>query len=116
MQCGVENKYSMSQVYFNIISFKSKDTLKDYYKVVDYLISKNVNFIRYIKNPYKLCDVEGFFTALEDNFDKWHLHHIAGEYINKQELIKRGLYYEQEPWLLKFVRETEHRRIHAIIT
>lgn len=103
----------MPQLYFNIDYFKGKDVLSDYYNVIDTLITKNKNFIRYIKNPYKLNEVSGFFDALKDNFEGWYLHHIAGEYLDRKILIERNLYYDQEPWMLKFIKETEHLVLHS---
>lgn len=106
----------MPQVYFNLKTFKERNLLKDYYTIVDNLIKEKKWFLRYIKNPYKLNEIPGFFNALNDDFNDWHLHHIAGEYISRTELIKRNLYFDQEPWLLKFVKSQEHHLLHTSIT
>ena len=103
----------MPLIFFDAESGKRYRVMSIYLKLIDKMVSENKQFLRYIDNPYKLHMVPNFSDALRDNFDGWHLHHIAGEYVDYQTLIKKHMYYHQPYWALEFLTERDHRRRHA---
>lgn len=105
----------MPQVYFSTETHSARNTEQDYIKIIDKLISENRQFLRYLKNPYLLKDVPGFYEAMLDDFKGWHLHHIAGEYADIQELQRKKLYWHQEPWAFEFLTTLEHLQKHKKI-
>ena len=106
----------MPQVYFSTETYSARNVDHDYVKFIDKLLLENRQFLRYLKNPYLLKDVPGFYEAMLDDFNGWHLHHIAGEFTDIQVLQKKNLYWHQEPWELEFVTIPTHRQIHSKIT
>lgn len=70
-------------------------------------------WVRKIDHIGSLPKVPGFAEALRDGFKRWHLHHIAGEMVSHKELLRKGMYYRQPWWALRFVTAKEHRKIHA---
>lgn len=76
-------------------------------------IKKLPQWVRKIDHIGSLPKVPGFAEALRDGFKGWHLHHIAGEMVSHKELMRKGLYWRQPWWALRFVTAKEHRIIHA---
>lgn len=105
----------MPQVYFSTETYSARNVERDYIKVIDKLISEKREFLRYIKSPYLLKEIPGFYEAMLDNFQGWHLHHIAGEYTNRKELLDKNLYWHQEPWVFEFLTTLEHLQKHKKI-
>lgn len=51
---------------------------------------------------------------MEDKERIWDCHHCLGLVYTKEELIKRGLYYNQPAEMLMFVTRSEHKILHFI--
>ena len=66
------------------------------------------------------CDdiskIYGYREAVEDKEKMWHCHHCLGLVYTKEELIKRGLYYNQPAEMLLFCTKSEHQALHKIDT
>ena len=104
----------MSQVYFDTNQFKSADAQVEYSRLIDELKANKKQFLRFIDNPYNLRKVKNFERAALDQFKGWHLHHIAGEYVDSPARLKEaGMYYNQPYWALEFLTASDHRKRHG---
>lgn len=106
----------MPQVYFSTETFSGREVLPDYVKYIDRLIKEGHGWLRYIDNPYNLHKVEGFEEAAKEGFEGFIVHHRAGRYAKIGELIIKGLYHRQPPCFLRFMRNIEHVKMHALIS
>lgn len=83
-------------------------------------LSKNPN---YRTNWYRKKFVkDGRFDLVEDydkakanNFNGWVLHHLKGEILDREDLIKQNMYFDRPPEEFKWVTKAEHNRIHKLI-
>lgn len=103
----------MPQVYFDTNQFRSADSQVEYIRLIDELKSNNVQLLRFIDNPYDLRKVKNFERAALDQFKGWHLHHIAGEYVDRAKLHAAGMCYHQPYWALEFLTVKDHRHRHS---
>lgn len=62
--------------------------------------------------PVNFTQIENYYEALADKTQTWILHHIKGETMSMEELIEKGLYFNQPPQDFKFVTKSEHNSIH----
>lgn len=67
-------------------------------------------FMKFCPNDYML--IENYELALADDFKGWICHHINGEIASREELIELGIYYDVPYYVLKFVTNSEHARLH----
>lgn len=71
---------------------------------------KHYKFMKYCPEEYEL--IENYDKAKADNFKGWVCHHINGEVLSREDLIEMNLYYNVPYYMLKFVTDAEHRRLH----
>jgi len=71
---------------------------------------------RYVEDG-RIDLIESYELAKADNFEGWDIHHrleIHDDYINSMKHLKlMNLYYNRPPSELIWLREIDHRRIHA---
>lgn len=103
----------MPQVYFDTNQFKSADAQVEYVRLIDELKANNVQLLRFIDNPYNLRMVKNFEKAAIDHFNGWNLHHIAGEYVDRDQLKAEDMCYRQPYWALEFLTVKDHRHRHS---
>lgn len=66
-----------------------------------------------------LSKIENYNLAIADNFSGWHLHHrleltLDGEFAHsKNDLIRLDMYYHRPAFELIFMKNKEHRSLHA---
>lgn len=75
--------------------------------------------IRHLKAVCKdYTKIENYEEAISDTNNKWHCHHKLGimpfshKTINSKKLKEYGLYYNQPPEALIFIKESEHHKLH----
>lgn len=107
----------MPQVFFNTDTFKPDRfpamTGKALCDLSLHACKAHDSLGRLISPKHHLYRVPGFFEALRDDFRGWELHHVTGESESRWSLMRHGLYNGRPWWELRFVREDEHRKIHA---
>lgn len=107
----------MPQVFFNTDTFKPdrfpEMTEKTLCDLSEFACREHKEMGRKIDRTWLLYRVPRFFEALRDDFVGWHLHHITGESVDMRTLVGHRLYEGRPWWELRFMKEQEHRRIHA---
>jgi hypothetical protein len=108
----------MPQVFFNTDTFRpdsfptmSEKLLCD---LSEFACREHPEIGRKIGRQWLLYKVPNFLEAFRDGFDGWHLHHVTGESVDRRTLVNSGLYEGRPWWELRFMKELEHRRIHAV--
>ena len=72
---------------------------------------KQYKFLKYCPEHYQ--EIENYELAKSDNFVGWVCHHRNGEEFPKKWLIKNKMYYNRkDPHEFKFLKESEHKRLH----
>ena len=94
----------MPQVFFNTDTFRPD--------ALPVLTEKDLQ-ARKINRPWLLYKVPNFLEAFRDGFDGWHLHHLTGESVPRQTLLKARLYDNRPWWEFRFLREADHFRLHG---
>lgn len=107
----------MPQVFFNTDTFKPDAfpvlTEKDLQDMSDMAARAHPEMARKINRPWLLYKVPNFLEAFRDGFDGWHLHHLTGESVPRQTLLKARLYDNRPWWEFRFLREADHFRLHG---
>ena len=107
----------MPQVFFNTDTFKPDSFPKfawmDYCDLSIRISEERHEMARKLEQKHLMHRIPGFFEALRDNFEGWHLHHITGESVPMSVLVEKRLYEKRPWWELRFMREADHRRIHG---
>ena len=59
-----------------------------------------------------ITKIENYDKAINDTTQTWHLHHILGEILTREQLLEHDFYYDVPPCMLKFVTKSEHASLH----
>ena len=64
-----------------------------------------------------ISDIENYDLAIKDTERCWHCHHRMeiqpdGVRLKRKWMIEHGIYFGVDPYMLVFLTESEHRRLH----
>lgn len=60
-----------------------------------------------------ISKIYGYAEAVADKEKMWHCHHCLGLVYSKEQMIEKGLYYNQPAEMLMFVTTSEHFKLHS---
>ena len=61
-----------------------------------------------------ITKIYGYTEAVADKKNMWHCHHCLGLAYTKEQLIEKGLYYNQPAEMLLFCTKSNHKKLHYI--
>ena len=66
-----------------------------------------------------ISEIENYDLAIADSDKCWHCHHKMeiqpdGVRLNRKWMIDHGIYFDQDPCMLVFLTESEHRSLHML--
>lgn len=107
----------MPQVFFNTDTFKpdafpvlTEEALQGMSALA---AREHPEIARKLNRPHLMHRVPNFLEAFRDDFRGWRLHHITGESVPRDTLLKARL-YDNRPWYeFRFMRHGDHMRIHG---